>query len=310
MRVDMRLGSLLILFLGVSLPICLALNDVNLDQEFAIRNMTYADINDTAATVLAAFDPGAMWTYLYQFRDTFPNYHSRCVREDIEGSYLELNARGSLMVLSPPGDKNGPVRSIAGWAMMTKGDGDRDAEVGTRRRAASFLGLGTTTVAQLLSATASQVQVQVQRDGTRSQSQSRLEDDLGLPCSLHLDMNVVRAVHLLRQVEAADKEYIQDAHDHQLYLASLATHPDWDGHGFAAAQVQWGMRRAEAEEQRLSRLMGEQVKVPVTLLATPAGYPLYKSLGFESVSNVTFTLLDGWPGGTTWFEYMRWFSEG
>lgn len=48
--------------------------------------------------------------------------------------------------------------------------------------------------------------------------------------------------------------------------------------------------------------------MPVTLLATPAGYPLYDSLGFESVENATISMLDGL--GELWFEVMRWGVEG
>jgi len=44
--------------------------------------------------------------------------------------------------------------------------------------------------------------------------------------------------------------------------------------------------------------------LPVTLLASPAGYPLYDSLGFESVVNATMEMLDGL--GELWFEVMRW----
>ena len=71
------------------------------------------------------------------------------------------------------------------------------------------------------------------------------------------------------------------------------------------------MEHAMEEEERLSRLDSrrDKVRVPVTLLATPAGYPLYKSLGFESVANVTLNLLDGYNGGITWIEYMQWFSD-
>jgi len=48
--------------------------------------------------------------------------------------------------------------------------------------------------------------------------------------------------------------------------------------------------------------------MPVTLLSSPAGYPLYDSLGFESVKNATVGMLDGL--GELWFEVMRWGWEG
>ena len=48
--------------------------------------------------------------------------------------------------------------------------------------------------------------------------------------------------------------------------------------------------------------------MPVTLLATPAGYPLYDSLGFEGVKNATMPMLDRL--GELWFEVMRWGMDG
>jgi GNAT superfamily N-acetyltransferase len=121
-------------------------------------------------------------------------------------------------------------------------------------------------------------------------------------------MNLIRALHLSPQLQAAEEKYIYDVYDYQLYLGLLATYPDWNGHGFGAAKVKWGMQKAKAEKERLSQVEGRQIEIPVTLLATLAGYPLYKSLGFESVAKVTFHLLDKFGGGTTLFEYMRWFT--
>ena len=84
----------------------------------------------------------------------------------------------------------------------------------------------------------------------------------------------------------------------QLYLNLLATHPSWDGNGFAARQVRWGMKLSRREDEARSST------VPVTLLATPAGWPLYESLGFEGVENATISMLDGL--GELWSEVCRW----
>jgi hypothetical protein len=44
--------------------------------------------------------------------------------------------------------------------------------------------------------------------------------------------------------------------------------------------------------------------VPVTLLATPAGWVLYDSLGFEGLKNATVEMVDG--DGELWYEVMQW----
>lgn len=97
----------------------------------------------------------------------------------------------------------------------------------------------------------------------------------------------------------------------QLYLNLLATHPGWDGNGFAARQVRWGMELScgygsEDVDVDVGGISGEAkgTTVPVTLLATPAGWPLYESLGFEGVENATISMLDGL--GELWNEVCKW----
>jgi GNAT superfamily N-acetyltransferase len=109
-------------------------------------------------------------------------------------------------------------------------------------------------------------------------------------CSAHLDMNITRALHFDRQLSAAKKVYIDEAYDRQVYLNLLATHPDYEGRGFGAAHCGWG--------KALARRKGQNV----TLIATPAGYRLYKTIGFERVANISFTKVGGAP--LTWFEAM------
>jgi hypothetical protein len=44
--------------------------------------------------------------------------------------------------------------------------------------------------------------------------------------------------------------------------------------------------------------------MPVTLLATPAGWGLYDEMGFEGVKNATVEMVDG--DGELWYEVMEW----
>lgn len=111
--------------------------------------------------------------------------------------------------------------------------------------------------------------------------------------------NTTRAASFTAQTLALDHAYFSSSlYPHQLYLNILATHPLWDGNGFAARHLAWG--------KQLSRAL--EPEMPVTLLSSPAGYPLYDGEGFESVKNVTVEMVDG--DGELWFEVMRWGWEG
>lgn len=110
-------------------------------------------------------------------------------------------------------------------------------------------------------------------------------------CSDHLDANMTRGLDFERQLAAAVKRYVYDLPQRQMYLGLLATHPEWDGHGFGAVQCHWGME------------MAKEMDVPVTVIGTPAGWPLYDSLGFESVANITIKTLGEMED--LWYEYMR-----
>jgi GNAT superfamily N-acetyltransferase len=114
--------------------------------------------------------------------------------------------------------------------------------------------------------------------------------DLNSNCSKHLDMNETRAIHWAKQFSRYKRDYIDEAYDRQVYLSLLGTHPDYDGRGFGAAHCQWG--------KALARERGENT----TLIATPAGYELYKTIEFDSLANLTFTKVGG--SFLTWFEVM------
>ena len=292
-----------LVLLWLSLYLCMAGAHRSID----LRNMTSDDVDAVTTTIVSAFDPGPMWTYLYQFRDKLPRYHWRCLRVTTEQYYQTTTSADYAQVIVPPEDATNSARSLAWWGLRPN----------QTKKTMSILPFASSHFADMLSDKAlyDVSHINVLRQGTIEKSQAHITEahpelnELELPCTLHLDMNLIRALHLSPQLQAAEEKYIQGAYEYQLYLGLLATHPAWDGHGFGAAQVEWGMQKAKAEEERLSQLQGRQIEVPVTLLATPAAYPLYKSLGFESVANVTFDLLDNFDGGTTWFEYMRWFTH-
>ena len=136
--------------------------------------------------------------------------------------------------------------------------------------------------------------------------------------------NLTRALDFDRQNQAVLHKYFYPSEagsawpgQAQLYLNLLATHPAWDGNGFGAAQVEWGFGvsrggggyAGRGEERGGGGEEGEKGQeakgsVPVTLLSSPAGWPLYESLGFEGVENATIGMLDGM--GELWFEVCKW----
>lgn len=133
------------------------------------------------------------------------------------------------------------------------------------------------------------------RTDERSRSIASAIWSVGDKCAPPPGGNGTRIQDTDRQYSEIDKTYFQNAYTHQLYLNLLATHPNWDGHGFAARHLQWG--------KELSIQLSHSAW-PVTLLATPAGWPVYTSSGFESVANVSVKMLDDL--GELWFEVMKW----
>ncbi|KAH8649116.1 hypothetical protein BX600DRAFT_474568 [Xylariales sp. PMI_506] len=101
---------------------------------------------------------------------------------------------------------------------------------------------------------------------------------------------MTRVLQLRKAIDDAGQTYIEDVYPWKVYLDLLATHPDWDGNGFGATHLRWGLALADARA------------LPTVLMATPAGYPLYKSVGFEGIHNVTVERLDG--EGIIWYEAM------
>lgn len=127
-------------------------------------------------------------------------------------------------------------------------------------------------------------------------------------CSPVPGTNVTRSLDFERQMQSILHKYFFTDYPQQLYLNLLATHPDWDGNGFAARHVRWGMevsrgRDGEIEAEGIGSGKAEKT-IPVTLLATPAGWPVYEDLGFEGVENATVGMLDGL--GELWFEVSKW----
>ncbi|KAL4882164.1 hypothetical protein BJY04DRAFT_187295 [Aspergillus karnatakaensis] len=109
----------------------------------------------------------------------------------------------------------------------------------------------------------------------------------------HRDLNVTRTVDFNLKLIALKKRHLDSSFgSRQLYLNTLATHPEYQGLGIGTDLVTAGLEAARASA------------VNVTLLATQAGRGVYRRLGFQSVANVSVVSVD--EDQVFEFEAMAW----
>lgn len=202
-----------------------------------IRPAEKQDLDDVATVILDAFAPSALYHYAFPQFERFREYHWKCLRKELGRQFADIPENAFLNVISVPNDsrkhtgdsRHNRAVAVAAWKII-----EPTTEVVNHKESIDF--------------------------GLHLEKSS---------CSDNLDTNMTRALNFSRQFSLAEKHYVNEYPGKQVYLALLATHPDWDGHGFGATHCQWGMA------------MAAEMKAPVTLIATPAGWPLYDELGFE-----------------------------
>jgi len=229
-------------------------------DEIHIRPAVEADLDDFTTVFIDAFSPGPVWRYVSPHHEQYKEYTWNCTREVVGQQFKHKPNNTFANVISVPDQhstsdvqskRKERVVAIANWKII-----EPTAEDPTHGDIDLLdIGLGSTS------------------------------------CSDNIDMNMTRALDYNRQFRAADEHYVYEFPRKQMHLSLLATHPDWDGHGFGAAHCRWGME------------MAKRMDVPVTLIATPAGWPLYDQLGFESIANISIKTLD--EPEDLWYEYMR-----
>lgn len=241
---------------------------------YTLRNAIREDIDDITTVVIDAFSPGLAWQYVRPEYENFKNYTWHCTRAALAQQWDEISTDTNFIkVVTIPDTqtsdgRNERVVALGIWKLLARNDT-------MNRGMESFL--------QVLqnSTPTWEGQLDSSHSGTKYN------------CSAHLDTNQTRATDADWQLNAAKDQYIDKAYPRQLYLNTLATHPDWDGNGFAALNLDWGIG--------LAKTLGE----PVTLIATPTGYLLYNHIGFRSLKNISIEMLDGWQGEPLWFEVME-----
>lgn len=231
-------------------------------SEIKIRPATELDLDDIVTVLVDAFSPGPLYRYLFPQFDKFKERYWQCTREELGRQFANIPANVFVNVIAVP------VGGRTEAGMMPRNRHERVVDV---------------AIWNIL---------EPDEDTLQSHRASPLESYLrGSSCEKHIGANLTRAAHYSKQFSAAEERYVDNYPGTQVYLNILATHPNWDGQGFGAAQCHWGMA------------MASEMGRPTTLLATPAGWPLYDSLGFESVANITIKTLDSFDD--LWFEYMR-----
>lgn len=234
---------------------------LGIDEARAVlRPATDADLDDFVDVYIEAFKPGPLWQYIMSHDKKYEEYTWNCTRRILQAQWEERNQSTQFINVivvpehRPDDQRSERVVSIAAWEWEHPDDNS----------------------AMLFS--------------MRSMF-SNMRDR----CSENLDTNMTRLKDLSEKLDRAGEPYFGGGiTEMRLWLALLATHPDWDGHGFGAAHVEVGLQKAANANKS------------VELLATPAGYPLYDSLGFRSIGNITVEMLDGL--GILWQEYMHWTS--
>ncbi|ROW08337.1 hypothetical protein VMCG_03225 [Cytospora schulzeri] len=270
---------------------------------FTFRNATPEDMDDMATVWYDAFRPAPMWKYIRQFTDDVdPLYAWTCQRDAFrrmldQDEEQDLRATVITVQVPDPSISSSSSSSSLSWEGATA----------TRERVVSLAMWDFNETRQRHDGEGSSSSMLSPMSfplGLHdSRSSSGISSSSPFNCSAHLDMNMTRVRHLMERAEGAHDKYLRKPLGPQLYLSLLATHPDWDGNGFGATQLRWG-------KAQLERLGGEVYgggSLPLTLMATPAGYPLYVSEGLEGVRNVTVERLDG--QGWLWTVLMK-FEEG
>ncbi|KAI7785416.1 gnat family [Diaporthe eres] len=258
-------------------PASAALSHVSSTVPSRFRNATIDDLDDITTVAIEAFKPSPLFNYIRQFADEVgEEYTWTCQREGYLALFQQHAAEYRFQVITVPeptsltGEK---VVSVSVWD-VSRTQHHRDDE------------LSLISLSPLLGHSTSQT----------THSSANYGHASGFNCSAHLDMNLTRIAHYQQYMEDAEHKYLAEPFGAQLYLGLLATHPSWDGNGFAARHLRWG----KAQLELLRKQPG--ARLPMTLLATPAGYPLYIDEGFKGLKNVTMERLDG--KGLFWHEAM------
>ena len=237
------------------------LEQAPLSTSLFIRNATTSDAADITNVILSAFRDAAHWKYAYQFKDQHPEEHFNCFHESLREA-LKIPDVLAQVVLLPNITRPHELEPIAValWILPTAWQTDIVA-------ASAFLLFSTAMLAK---------------------------------CE-HRDMNLTRVDDYDHQFFVAKEQYLDNvyAKQNQLYLDTLATHPDYQRRGAGSALVRSGLAIGKAAYN--------DDNITATLIATEAGEPLYQYLGWDSMCNFSVHSLETTNGSREhWrFDVMK-----
>jgi hypothetical protein len=278
-------------------------NNINNPLTYNFRPAIESDLPAITTITVEAFSPSAAWHYLipdikHHKKDVWNCLHDQIVQgwKDFDSNKTFLN------VVTVP------------LSISTKDDDDSNPNSQSDPQQETPVSFAVWNIRTTSSSSSP----------SSSSTSSFSLDSILQTCLTPPGTNLTRAHDFDRQLQPTLQKFFspslpESVWQDQLYLNLLATHPEWDGNGFGARQVRWGLElsrrlggrgggggeegNVDDEEKGIgeAKLTGS---IPVTLLATPAGWPLYESLGFEGVENATIGMFDGL--GELWFEVCKW----
>jgi hypothetical protein len=261
--------------LGLQIGVKSSSQTILSNAAYHFRPAIKEDIDDITTVFVDAFSPGPVWQYAIPEYQRWKDYTWHCAQAALKQQWDNLDTDTTfIQVVAVPdtnasNERNERVVAFGTWVLK-----ERDNTVtSAKEHSSQIFQIGT-------------------RDWKSQLDTSNTSSKYN--CSANLDRNQTRTADFERQFRAKTR-FLDKAYPKQLYLNTLATHPDWDGYGFAVMNLHWGFELANTS------------KIPVTLIATPAGYPLYDDIGFRGIKNITIETLDGWGNGLLWFEAMEYF---
>ncbi|RVX74472.1 hypothetical protein B0A52_01598 [Exophiala mesophila] len=242
-----------------------------------IRNATMADATRITTIVQEAFHDSPETQYVYQFMDQHPHDYFNCVFGHVKSVLHDPTMMVQIALLP---DNNAPHRlvpaAVAFWEFPTAWS---HASSSSSLKMLNGLFLPSLTDV----------------------------DTLEVPEACLAILNFTRLIDFDHQLTTAKRQYLDQPYppSHQFYLDTLGTLPDYQRRGAGGALVRSGLDFAK-------ETMGQDDNVTATLIATPAGEPLYLHLGWDSLKNFTVTSLDRLDGGgkEEWvFDVMKYDLE-
>ena len=258
MRLRKTLQLLCLLFLSSVWCNNLGSNDQHPFLDLAIRNATLHDVDVIADIILAAFDSAPHLKYMFQFKDQFPEEHLRCARIGICRS-MKRNKLAIAQLVEMPSNTDPEIFqpvAMALWQYPPSSD-----------PSAIHIAIGTWEPPQSCFRFFCKSDILIVSNPTAE--------------CLHRDANLTRAIDFENKFTRAKRSLVDNVFgSNQIYLNTLATHPDYQSRGAGTSLVRSGLD------------MASNYRANVTLIATEAGRPIYRHVGFKSFVNISISSVD------------------